>query len=207
MVLKEAFRYQNYLGSLINNASLYLCDVDNVTKKKQEHLRSKVNSEANDETIDISKKSDLECTPNQVIDFMINVLAEKEKLTNAIDDAKNKASINIDSSVAINKQKQNVVAILSRIANLKANEKITKGAGYKFNQEGNQTVYYYDVKEVTTIDFDRNKVKAIIKKLRKETDETSSLIDKLQIEIDVDYNPIYDVNDSFEDSLQTFLNK
>lgn len=204
MVLKEAFRYQNYLGTLINNASLYLSSIDNVTTKKQEHFRSKVNPESEDETIEVPKRSELEFTPNQIIDFLVNVLDEKEKLTKAIDAAKNTAKVNIDSAVAINKQKQNIFTILSRISDLKANDKITKGTGYRFNQEGNQVAYYYDVKEITTIDFDRNKVKGIIKKLRKEADETSNTLDKLQVEIEVAYSPIYDLNDSFEDALNTF---
>jgi hypothetical protein len=207
MVLKEAFRYQNYLGTLINNASSYLSSTDNVTTKKQEHLRSKVNNEAEDETIEVPKRSDLEYTPNQVIDFLIDVLSEKEKLSDAIDKAKNTSIINIDSSIAINKQKQNVATILSRIADLKSNEKITRGSGYKFNQEGNQIAYYYDVKEVTAIDFDRNKVKGIIKKLRGESDSTSNTLDKLQVEIDVQYSPVYDLNDSFEDALYIFASK
>lgn len=207
MVLKEAFRYQNYLGNLINSASSYLGSTENVTKKKQEHLRSKVNAEAVDETIEVPKKSDLEYAPNQIIDFLVKVLTEKEKLSNAIDTAKNSATLNIDSSIAINKQKQNIATVLSRIADLKPNERISKGSGYKFNQEGNQVPYYYDVKEITTIDFDRNKVKAIIKKLRGESDETSNLLDKLQVEIDVNYSPIWDINDSFEDALSTFVTK
>jgi hypothetical protein len=204
MVLKEAFRYQNYLGTLINNATSYLSNIDNVTKKKQEHLRNKSNPDAEDETMDVPKKSELEYTPNQIIDFMVNVLSEKEKLSNAIDIAKATAKINIDSSIANNKQKQNITYTLSRIADLKANEKITRGTGYRFNQEGNQVPYYYDVKEITTIDFDRNKVKAIIKKLRGESDDTSNTLDKLQVEIDVEYSPVYDLNDSFEDCLDIF---
>lgn len=207
MVLKEAFRYQNYLGTLIDGAISYLSSTDNVTKKKQEHFRSKVNAEAEDEIVEVPKKSDLEYTPNQIIEFLTDVLSEKEILSRAIDVAKSTATINIDSSIAINKQKQAVAAVLSRIADLKANEKFTKGSAYKFNQEGNQVPYYYDIKEITTIDFDRKKVKAIIKKLLKESDDTSNMLDKLQVEVDVDYSPTYDINDSFEDALYTFTNK
>jgi hypothetical protein len=118
MILKEAFRYQNYLGSLISSSSQYLGSIDNVTTKKQEHLRKKVNSEAEDETIEVPKKSELEYTPNQIVDFLINILAEKEKLSTAIDLAKATTSINIDSSIAINKQKQVISSILSRIADI-----------------------------------------------------------------------------------------
>jgi len=207
MVLKEAFRYQNYLGTLIEYATQYLNCTDNVTIKKQEHLRKKSNSEADDEVIDVPKKSDIDFTPNQIINFLINVLGEKEKLSTAIDTAKYTTEINIDSSIAINKQKQNIVSILNRIANIKGTDKITRGSGYKFNAEGNQVGYNYDIKEVTTIDFDRDKAKGIIKKLRNETDEVSNKLDKLQVELEVNYSPIYELNDSFEDALATFTLK
>jgi hypothetical protein len=207
MILKEAFRYQNYLGTLINSAISYLSYADNVTIKTQEHLRNKVNSDAENETVIIPKKIDLEFTPNQIIDFLLNVLSEKELLSMAIDDAKLKTEINMDSSISINKQKQSVAEVLSRIVSIKANEKTVRGSGYKFNLEGNQVNYAYEINEITQIDFDRNKVKSVIKKLRNESDEVSTKLDKLQVEINVVYSPIYDLQDSFEDALDIFVNK
>lgn len=206
MILKEAFRYQNYLTSLINYALDYLsCDC-NMMSIKQEHMRKKINPSAENETIDILKNSTLEYTPNQVIDFLMEVLSEKEKLTKAIDAAKNKSESNMDSAMAMNKVKQNIVNILDGVARKKSSERLTKGTDYKFNAEGNQITYIYEVKEITTIDFDRNKVKGIIKKLNKETDEVSYKRDRLDVELEVNYSPSYDVNDTFEDAIDTFVN-
>ena len=204
MILKEAFRYQNYLNGLLSSAEGYLYYTDNVTNKKQEHLRKLINPDAENETINLPKRSDIEHEPNEIIAFAIDILNEKEKLSKAIDKAKASSEINIDSSVAINKQKQNFISVLNQISNIKSSEKVVKGTAYKFNADGNQVPYNYDIKEVTTIDFDRNKVKGIIKKLRNESDEVSNILDKIQIELDVNYSPIYDLNDSFEDALTTW---
>ena len=70
---------------------------------------------------------------------------------------------------------------------------------YKFNQEGNQTKYFYTVEETTQIDFDRNDVRNLVKKYLRETDEVSSKLDAIEINTTVDHTAMFDVNDNFED--------
>ena len=207
MILKEAFRYQNYLSRLIDEAIDYLTTTSNVTITKQEHLKSKSNSDAEDEVVIVDKCSDIEYKPNQVIDFLLDVLNEKEKLSDAINKAKLNTEINIDSSIAINKEKQRIISIFDRLSKIKSGERIRNDSDYKFNAEGNQVSYYYEVKETTTIDFDRNKVKGIVKRLRRESDNTSNELDRVQVTLEVDYSPTYEINDDFEDSLEIFVNK
>lgn len=207
MILKEAFRYQNYLSRLIGEAIDYLTTTSNVVITKQEHLKSKSNSDAEDEVVIVDKCSDIEYDPNQVIDFLLDVLNEKETLSDAINKAKLNTEINIDSSIAINKEKQRIASIFDRLAKTKSGERIRNDSDYKFNAEGNQVSYYYEVKETTTIDFDRNKVKGIVKRLRRESDNTSNELDRVQVTLDVDYSPTYEINDSFEDALEIFVNK
>lgn len=202
--LKDAFRYQNILSQWIDKVSCYLQYEQNVTKKTQEHLRSKTNQDAVDETIDMSKDRQYPYEINKIIDFMMSLLNEKEKLSDAINVSKKSMSIDMDSSVALNKKRQEIKNVFSRMANIKAFEKMTKSQGYKFNNEGNQTSYTYDVKEVVVIDFDRNKVKAISKKLSKDCDDISSQLDRCIIDTAVEIVPMYDVNDSFEDVLESF---
>lgn len=207
MILKEAFRYQNYLSRLIDEAIDYLTTTSNVTITKQEHLKSKSNSDAEDEVIIVDKYSDIEYEPNQVIDFLLDVLNEKEKLSDAINRAKLNTEINIDSSIAINKEKQRITSIFDKLSKIKSGERLRSGSDYKFNAEGNQVSYYYEVKETTTIDFDRNKVKGIVKRLRRESDNTSNELDIIQVTLEVDYSPTYAIDDDFEDSLEIFVNK
>lgn len=205
MYLKEAFRYQNYLNELISATSNYLCGGQYTTKTVQYHLRKKANPDAENETIDLSVERALVCTANQMVDFLQHLIDEKQKLTKAISEAKKGCSIDIDAEVANNRIRQNVAATLSRMGNMKSSERMTKAYAYKFNAEGNQVQYAYEVKEVTTIDFDRNKVKSIGKKLIQSADEASTAIDKAMVELAVDYTPNYSVNDSFEDAIEQFL--
>ena len=165
MNLKESYRYANYLDTLLSTAYRYLQNKGFTTTTKQNHLRSKANSEASDEIVEVQKPYDVDFNPNDVIDFVVSVIAEKELLANAIAKAKSGAEINIDNAVAMNKKKQTFVSVLSGIVNIKPSEKTTQGTDYKFNQQdGNQIRYYYNIEETTTIDFDRNDVKALIKK-------------------------------------------
>jgi hypothetical protein len=205
MYLKEAFRYQNYLNELISATTSYLNGGQYTTKTVQEHLRKKANPDAENETIDLSAERALAYTANQMVDFLQHLIDEKQKLTKAISEAKKGCSIDIDAEVANNRIRQSVAATLSRMGNMKPSERMTRAYAYKFNAEGNQVQYAYEVKEVTTIDFDRNKVKGISKKLIQCADEASTAIDKAMVELAVDYNPNYSVNDSFEDAIEQFL--
>lgn len=205
MYLKEAFRYQNYLNNLIANTTNYLCGSQYTTKTVQEHMRKKANPDAENEVIDLTVERALPYTANQMVDFLQHLIAQKQALTEAISAAKKSCSIDIDAEVANNRIRQNVATTLSRMGNMKPSERMTKAYAYKFNAEGNQVQYAYEVKEVTTIDFDRNKVKAISKKLIQQADEASSAIDKMMVELVVEYVPDYSVNDSFEDAIEQFL--
>lgn len=163
-------------------------------------MRSKANSEASDEVVDVQKPYDIEFTPNDVINFVVGVIIEKELLADAIAQAKSGTEINIDNAVALNKKKQAFVSILNGIVNIKPSEKITQGTDYKFNQQdGNQIRYYYNIEETTTIDFDRNDVKALIKKYSKECDDISAKLDAIEINTIVYHTQKYDISDTFED--------
>lgn len=199
MNLKESYRYANYLDTLLNTAYRYLQNKGFVTTTKQNHLRSKSNSEAVDEVINVQKPYDVDFTPNDVINFIVNVITEKESLAEAIAKAKADTEINIDNAIAMNKKKQGFVSVLNGIANLKSTEKTTTGRAYKFNVAGDQVPYSYEVTETTSIDFNRNDVRNLIKKYLKETDEISAKLDVIEINTVVDHSPLYDVNDVFED--------
>lgn len=199
MILKEAYRYQNYLSNLISSAEGYLCKKDFITETTQTHNRKKVNPEAEDEVMVVKTSYNVDFTPMQLIEFINKALVEKQKLTNAIDTAKKNAEINIDSSIEMNRIKQGYINVLSSMTKTKSSETVSRGSGYKFNADGNQVAYYYNIDNVTTINFDRNDVRGILKKLQKETDDVSIKIDAIQATTEVDYEPIWDLSDSLED--------
>lgn len=199
MVLKEAYRYQNYLNSLINEAQSYLYKRDFITTTKQTHNRKGVNPDADDEEIVVQKPCNVEFEPKDVIDFIVVAINEKQKLSDAIVLAKKSTAIDIDSAIAMNKIKQGYVSILNSMGVTKSSERITTGRGYKFNADGEQTSYCYDVSEVVSIDYDRKNVRELAKKYMKDTDEVSTQLDKIEIATEVSYVPIWDIGDSLDE--------
>ena len=85
------------------------------------------------------------------------------------------------------------------MSKVKSSENVTRGTGYKFNNDGVQSQYYYDVTSVTTINYDRNDVRNIIKKLSRETEETSLKVDVIQSTTEVNFEPKWDITDTLED--------
>ncbi len=199
MNLKESYRYANYLDNLLSTAYIYLKNKGFVTTTIQTHLRSKANSEATDEVVEVQKPYDIEFTPMNIIDFVVKVIDEKEKLANAIAIAKANVEINIDNAIAMNKKRQGFVSVLNGMVSIKASEKQITGRDYKFDINGEQKPYTYNVTEITSIDFDRNSVKGLIKKYNKVCDEVSAKLDEIEITIVVEFNPQFDINDTFED--------
>ena len=199
MNLKESYRYANYLDSLLRRAYSYLNSNGFVTTTVEEHLRSKSNPDVDDERIEVKSPYDVEFTPNDVINFVVKVLNEKEKLSDAIAKAKSTTEVDIDNAVAMNKKKQQFVGVLNEIADIKPSETKTTGKAYKFDINGEQKPYVYDVNRKTSINFDRNDVRKLVKKYLKETDEISAKLDLIEITTQVDIEPKFDVNDKFEE--------
>ena len=201
MNLKESYRYANYLDGLLSTAYAYLRNKGFVTTTVEEHLRSKSNPDVEDETIEVQKPFDVEFSPNAVIDFVVKVIEEKEKLSECIAKAKDTTEINIDNAISMNKRKQGFVSVLNGIADIKPTEKVVNGTGYKFNQEGNQVKYFYNVKQITSIDFDRKNIRNLIKKYAKETDDISTKLDLIEVTTNVEYDPLFNINDNFEECI------
>ena len=201
MILKEAFRYQNYLTSLFVQATSYLSREDFITTTTQNHNRSMVNPDAQDEKISVPKVFNVGYKPNDLIDFVVKLIDEKQKLSNAITEAKKSLDMDIDAAMSMNKTKQDFISVLRRMASIKSTELEKEGTSYKFNNDGDQVSYRYPVKEVKAIDYNRNTVKGLISKYKKETDQISTTRDRIDIMTDVDYTPVWEVDTPLEDIL------
>ena len=201
MILKEAFRYQNYLTSLFVQTTGYLSREDFITTTIQKHNRTKVNPDAQDEDIVVPKVFTVDYKPNDLIDFVVKMIDEKQKLSNAIAEAKKSLDMDVDAAMSMNKSKQDFISVLRKMASIKPNETDKEGTSYKFNNDGDQVSYRYPVKEVKTIDYDRNAVKGLISKYKKETDQISTTRDRIDIMTDVDYTPLWEVDTPLEDIL------
>lgn len=198
MILKEAYRYQKCLSTMIGQAEALLLNNSFVTSTIQEHNRKKANSDADDETVKVDKTI-TDFNAMDVINFIADAIKEKQKISDAIVVAKRNTEIDIDSSISLNKIKQEYIGYLRRLAAMDSSERKTYGTDYKFDVDGKQTSYRYEVIETTTIDFDRNDVRGLAKKLQKECDNISSKLDLIELTTDVEFTPKWDVNDTLEE--------
>ncbi len=207
MNLKEAFRYQNRLQAFMDEAQHILSRDANITKVENTYLRRKVMPEAEDETVMIAPETEYYERITDVARFLVYLLGQKEALYAAIRKAKNALEIDMDSEISLNVSRQSVAQTFKRMNDLRSSEQTVSngGTGYRFNAEGNQVTYRCDVRKVTTINFDRNVIRAELTRLHRKADETSGKLDVCAVTSQVDYEPPFDVNDSFAEAFEAFL--
>ena len=206
MNLKEAFRFQNKLQELMNQAQGILCSEQNIVKIKKTHLRKKVMPEAENEVVYELPAGDYAESITLLAAFLPWLLQQQEALFAAIRRAKNALPIDMDNEVSLNGRRQEIARLFSRMAVLRGSEKLIPGGGvgYRFNAEGNQVAYRCDLEQVTTINFDREKVQRMAAALHQQADRCSTEIDRCLVNSQVDYVPPFDVNDSFDRVLELF---
>ena len=139
--------------------------------------------------------------------FLLFLLDEKDKLFAAIRKAKSELDIDMDSAVSLNATRQSIARTFKRMNDLRSSEQLLSGGGtgYRFNAEGNQISYCCDVKRVTTINYDRKVIHAALGKLNRQADETSNRLDLCLVTSKVDYTVPFDVNASFAEAFETYL--
>lgn len=201
MHLKDAFRYQNTLSRLTDQTMDFLSRKSNVTVVSQNHMRKKVNPEAEDETVQVERDRALAQDNNAVIAFLDHLVTEKAKLSAAIAKAKAESGFDLDAALADNRTRQRAAACLNELARIRAEEKTVPGRAFKFNADGEQVSYAYETKQVTTIDFDRNTVRSMAKRYGEESDGTSTRIDRYMVDTQVAYEPEFAPTDQLEDAI------
>ena len=206
MNLKEAFRFQNRIQSLMNEAQNILSRDQNVTETKNTYLRSKVMEGAEDAVLVDIPNTDYADRITAVVDFLVYLLGQKEELAAAIHKTKAAQEIDLDSETSLNSTRQHVASILKHMADIRSSELVlaNSGYGYKFNNDGDQVTYKCDVKKVVTINFDRNVVRRHLAALNRKADEVSAAIDRCIVNSEVVYEAPFDVNDSFSVIFDSF---
>lgn len=205
MNLKEAFRYQNFIDNLLVSAGQSIRQQSHCLTTTKNHLCNKANPEVSDfsEVVEVDK---FVCN-DDVIKFMEFLIEEKWKLTSAINKAKASIEFDIDAHTEQNKIRQSVYRYIKDMMKYIPGKKLEAAYGYKFNVEQNQVSYRYDV-EVTTEDaYDRPEAKKFMKKVIADADKISSKIDEAKITTNVEYDAPFDVNDSFEDVIEKFIDE
>ena len=203
MNLKEAFRYQNKLQWLMTEAEEILRRDRNVVKVEQTALLHKVNPDAVDETTIEPADTVYADQITDIAVLLMFLLGERERLSRAIREAKKAMDMDFDGEVSLNTRRQEVASIFRNMVQLRSSETVISGGGvgYKFNAEGNQVSYRCDLKTVTTINFDRSKIRSYAAALSRKADEISAGLDKRMVNTEVSYEPPFDVNDTFAEVL------
>jgi len=209
MNLKEAFRFQNRLGTLMDEAQAILGRDANLLKVENTYLRKKVMEGAENETVQDTPPSEYADKITEVAKFLMYLLNEREKLAKAIHDAKAVLPIDMDSETGLNGKRQEIARVFKRMCDLRNSEVTISngGTGYRFNQEGNQVSYRCDVKRVTTINFDRKVSRNFAAELNRKADAVSAELDRCLVTSEVKYETPFDVNDSFAEIFTAYTEK
>ena len=204
MNLKEAFRYQNFLDRIFGAACISIEKRDHCLTQTRNHLYNKVNPDMENVKEEVKTEEDFFAN-DDVIQAMLFLIEEKEKLSIAINKAKESIDMDIDAAVSVNKYRQLLNKSVAFMMRLNPCTRIETGIAQKFNSTGDPVDYKYDV-EVTSVEaYDRKAAKKIMKEVISEADKTSAAIDFVKVNTTVDYTPVFDVNDSFEDVMNKFF--
>ena len=204
MNLKESFRYQKFLDALMNSASRSIEREDHCLHVTKNHLMSAANPDAKDVTEEV--EPDIPFFKNDdVIRLMEILVEEKQKLSIAIGKAKANAGFDIDAAIEANKFRQNLSYSIKGMLRRTGSKRTERGSGYKFNNDGVQAPYYYNVEVVSTEAFDRDYAKEVMLDAITESDLVSAEIDAALINVKVDYITPWNVNESFDDIMAEFV--
>lgn len=202
-----------YLGIVSNNpetGKLFVTTKSNPEGSYAEwfaealHLCNKVNPDADDFREEVKTEEEF-FQNDDVIRAMRFLIGEKEKLSIAINKAKKSIDLDIDAATAVNKYRQKLNGSIAMMMRFKPCNRIETEIGHKFNVAGDPVDYKYDVKVTSEEAYDRDSAKKTMKEIISEADKISSEIDAAKVNTEVEYTPVFDVNDSFEDVMNTFL--
>ena len=207
MNIKEAFRYQNAVSQWLSELTVYFDNDDNVTRITEQHMKSKANPSAMDETVNKLSLREYQYSVDSIIDCLMTLIEEKENVSGAIFFAKRNCGFDLDGFVAVNRARQSVSSLLRRISLIKPQTLQSLGGDYKFNEEGNQVKYYYPVYTSREPDFDTERARMLAKELIQKADASSAQHDKVMIETEVNFVPRFDVNDTIDAILMQFCSQ
>jgi len=204
MNLKEAFRFQKRLNEFIETAIIYAGSVSYAYKTTHKHFVNKVNPDIEDFE-EVTEPESFLCSIDNMAKIAIALIGEREKLSLAIVEAKRTAPIDIDVYTDLNKTRRLLSNKIKAISSHKPTIVKNVGYGTRFNVEGNQVQYRYDVEIHREDFFDREWCKSKVPELYDICEETSKQLELALLSTEVDYEPLFKINDKFEDVVASFL--
>lgn len=208
MNLKEAFQYQNYLTRMLDYVICNGLYSSVVVKVEEKHLRSAAKPECQDEIVDktAERKFDSNISVDTLIDFAAAIVEERLKVAKAIEHTKEWMAFALDAELNANKERRKLIGCLKDLSKIKqARVETVPGMGHTFNAEGNQVSFVYQTERTTTIDFDRNKVRAMLKSMSAEADRVSMEAEQTMLDSNVDLDPMFNMTDEIDDALAVFV--
>lgn len=135
MNLKEAFRFQNKLQSMMADAQSILGNNGNITKVQNTYLRHKVMAEAEDEVTMEAPSTEYSENITEMAEFLLFLLDEREKLSAAIHQAKGSLPLGagLDGEVSLNGKRQEIATLLRHMAGLRNGEVLISNGGVGYN--------------------------------------------------------------------------
>jgi len=215
MSLKESFRYLNILEKHISSLTTILSNKNNAIKIEEIHYKSKVDDKISDEIINQTIERpypnvtiiDLSFLIKQLLEqkFELSIAIELAKRDLQLDWQENGKPLTLDSGIEFAKKNRELANSLKYLLDIKSTETKSQGNGYTFNINKDQIVYKYEILKKISIDFDRNVVKDLYKKLISKADIISIQIDSAMLKECVLYNPLYDLHDSLEEIVEKYV--
>lgn len=213
MNLVEACRLAKNIENFKRSLSYMLMDNNYTVRIKENHLKSKAATDISDEVIDVEVKKDYDVEVVDIIAILEELMEKKAILSSAIEDAKHNITIEIngcklsyDSAVEYNKSLRDVViSSVHRLNATKDGLTKTSARDYKFDNEGKQTPYIYQVETTTTLTFDKKDTKKKERSYRKLADEVSTKIDEAKMNASIELDLGIELNDTLEDIIDAYL--
>jgi hypothetical protein len=218
--IKEACRYANFLDEIYLELQMEFSQENYIFTTTEKHLKSKACLNTEDEVIDASPDNKYDISNiklNGIANLLMDILDEKLKLALAIEEGKKQVKLDwvedgknltLDAALEHNKKLRAAAdTFLRQLTDIKSSEIKKLGTDYTFNQEGNQVPYRYNIEVIKTINYDRNAIKKLYKKILKKTDEISIQIDQIMLKEVVDFTPKFDLHDSMGEIIENYSTK
>ncbi len=126
MNLKEAFRFQNKLQSMMADAQSILGNNGNITKVQNTYLRHKVMAEAEDEVTMEAPSTEYSENITEMAEFLLFLLDEQGKVERRDPSGEGISSSwrwpGLDGEVSLNGKRQEIATLLRHMAGLRNGE-------------------------------------------------------------------------------------
>ena len=204
MTLKESYSYQNFINTMILNCQSLLTNRTFVMTTTEIHNVRKAEPNGEDKIVTTPCNVRIDCKPMDIVNLLVKLLDEKDKLSTAISDVKKKTEIDIDKCMSMNKLRSQIIATFNKMANMESSENEVNGTGYRLNQtSGSQERFNYTIVKKTEINFDRKDIRALIKKYTKINKELSDKKDLIEIITNVDFVPAFEIDSTLEELVES----